>query len=207
MARHPRRSFRVLDWENICDGGAVKLTVEEWPIGRFAPYLRNPRNHEAGDVDRMCEAIREFGFRIPVVAKSDGLMVDGHLRLKAAKALGMETVPVALADELTDDQVRAFRLLANKSSEWASWDHNLLNFELSNLEDAGFDLTLTGFDEPSFQTEKGPKVKEVIETGDLQATFWISLRGPLADQARVLDAVKAALGEPGAVEIETGVIV
>ena len=75
----------------------------------------------------MCSAIKEFGFRIPVVARSDGTVVDGHLRLKAARQLGLSTVPVVLADELTDAQVKAFRLLANRSANWADWDDELLH--------------------------------------------------------------------------------
>ena len=101
------------------------LTFETWPIEKCIDYARNPRKNDA-QVDRMCGVIKEFGFRIPVVAKSDGSVVDGHLRLKAAQRLGMDTVPVAIADELTDAQVKAFRLLANKSANWAEWDNELL---------------------------------------------------------------------------------
>ena len=93
----------------------------------------------------MVANIREFGFRIPVVAKSDGLVVDGHLRLKAARKIGMATVPVALADDLTDAQIKAFRIAVNKSAEWASWDDALLKIELGDLKGLGFDLALTGF--------------------------------------------------------------
>lgn len=92
----------------------MELKVETWPIERLVEYARNPRKNDE-QVERMKAAIKEFGFRIPVVAKSDGTLVDGHLRLKAARALGMTEVPVALADELTDTQVKAFRLLANQS--------------------------------------------------------------------------------------------
>jgi hypothetical protein len=73
------------------------LKVEQWPIDRLVDYARNPRKNDA-HVDRMAGAIREFGFRIPICAKSDGTVVDGHLRLKAARKLGLTEVPVALAD-------------------------------------------------------------------------------------------------------------
>lgn len=82
----------------------AELKVEMWPIERCIPYCRNPRKNDE-QVDRMASAIKEFGFRIPIVAKSDGSVVDGHLRLKAAQKLGLKEVPVALADELTDAQV------------------------------------------------------------------------------------------------------
>ena len=121
------------------------LKVEQWPIDKLIPYFRNPRRNDE-QVDRMVSAIKEFGFRIPVVAKSDGSVVDGHLRLKAAQKLGMKEVPVALADELTDAQVKAFRLLANKSANWAEWDDDLLKLEFEELKGMDFDLELTGFE-------------------------------------------------------------
>ncbi len=123
----------------------MMLTVEQWPVSRLIPYDRNPRKNDAA-VDRMCGAIREFGFRIPIVARSDGSVVDGHLRLKAALRLGLTDVPVALADDLSEAQIKAFRLLANRSATWAEWDDSLLQMELGELRLAGFDLALTGFD-------------------------------------------------------------
>ena len=111
----------------------AELKVETWSIDRLIPYARNPRRNDE-QVDRMCSAIKEFGFRIPIVAKSDGSVVDGHLRLKAAQKLGLKEVPVALADELTDAQVKAFRILANKSSNWAEWDTDLLKLEVRSLK-------------------------------------------------------------------------
>jgi len=122
------------------------LQVETWPIERLIEYARNPRKND-DQVDRMVSAIREFGFRIPIVAKSDGLVVDGHLRLKAARKLGLAEVPVALADELTETQIKAFRLLANKSANWAQWDEDLLRLELTDLREMGADMGLVGFGE------------------------------------------------------------
>jgi DNA modification methylase len=94
----------------------------------------------------MVDCIREFGFRIPIVAKSDGTIVDGHLRLKAAKTMGLQEVPVVLADELSDAQIKAFRLIANQSANWAEFDEELLKLELEDLKALDFDLNLTGFD-------------------------------------------------------------
>src|SRR6188508_2988341 len=98
---------------------AEKLHVEQWPIGRLIAYARNPRKNDDAAVAKMCGAIREFGFRIPIVAQSCGTVVDGHLRLAAALCLGLSEVPVAIADDLTDAQIKAFRLLANRSATWA----------------------------------------------------------------------------------------
>jgi DNA modification methylase len=123
----------------------VNLEFETWPIDRCIDYARNPRKNDHV-VDKVAAAIKEFGFRVPIVAKSDGLVVDGHLRLKAAKKLGLTEVPVILADDMTDAQIKAFRLSVNKVAEFAEWDDELLKIEMGDLDSAGFDLTLTGFD-------------------------------------------------------------
>jgi ParB-like chromosome segregation protein Spo0J len=94
----------------------------------------------------MCSSIREFGFKIPVLARSDGEVVDGHLRIKAARKLRIEEIPVILCDEWSAAQVKAFRLMVNRSVNWASWDDELLALELQELSAADFDLPLTGFD-------------------------------------------------------------
>jgi ParB-like chromosome segregation protein Spo0J len=100
----------------------------------------------------MCASIREFGFKIPVLARSDGTVVDGHLRIKAARKLGSwpggdtTGIPVILCEEWTDAQVKAFRLMVNRSVTWADWDDELLSLELQELAAADFDLSLTGFD-------------------------------------------------------------
>jgi DNA modification methylase len=157
------------------------LTVEQWPLERLIPYARNPRKNDKA-VERMCAAIREFGFRIPIIARSDGGVVDGHLRLKAAHRLGLTNVPVALADDLTEAQIKAFRLLANRSAAWAEWDDQLLALEVQDLQELGFDLALTGFDTSELQrlldeqpsigltdedTVPEPTGEPVTERGDL----------------------------------------
>jgi hypothetical protein len=118
--------------------------IELWPIERLVEYPRNPRKND-GAVDRMCSSIREFGFKIPVLARSDGEVVDGHLRLKAARKLGITEIPVILCDEWSPAQVKAFRLMVNRSVTWANWDEDALALELQDLQEADFDLSLTGF--------------------------------------------------------------
>jgi DNA modification methylase len=130
---------------------AQTAQVQIWHIDKLVFYVRNPRKNDAV-VDRMCGSIREFGFKIPVLARSDGEVVDGHLRLKAARKLGSwpggdtSSIPVILCDEWTEAQVKAFRLLVNRSATWAAWDEELLALELQELTAAEFDLSLTGFD-------------------------------------------------------------
>jgi DNA modification methylase len=124
---------------------------EQWPVERFVPYARNPRKND-GAVDRMIASIQEFGFKIPILVRSDGQVVDGHLRLKAAERLGLRELPVILCDEWTPAQVKAFRLLANRSVAWADWDDELLAVEFSELKEMNFDLALTGFAPAEIQT-------------------------------------------------------
>src|SRR5712692_10466741 len=125
--------------------------VQIWHIDRLVFYARNPRKNDAA-VDRMCSSIREYGLKIPVLARSDGTVVDGHLRIKAARKLGSwpggdtTGIPVILCDEWTDAQVKAFRLMVNRSVTWADWDDDLLALELQELKESDFDLSFTGFD-------------------------------------------------------------
>lgn len=122
------------------------IELHHWPVGKLIPYGRNPRKNDHV-IEQMAGAIQEFGFRIPIIAKSTGEVVDGHLRLKAALHLGLETVPVVLADDLTPMQIKAFRILANRSATWADWDEDLLRLELEELQLDDFDLAFTGFDD------------------------------------------------------------
>src|SRR5512133_1559872 len=118
--------------------------IQTWSIDKLVLYARNPRKNDAA-VDRMCGSIKEFGFKIPVLARGDGEVVDGHLRLKAARRLGISEVPVILCDEWSPAQVKAFRLMVNRSVTWADWDEELLALELQELNAADYDLDLTGF--------------------------------------------------------------
>lgn len=118
--------------------------LEEWKVSDLIEYARNPRKNDHA-VDKVAAAIREFGFRVPILAKSDKTVVDGHLRLKAAKKLGLETVPVILCDDMSEAQIKAFRISVNRVAEFAEWDDDLLRIELDELGAMGFDLELTGF--------------------------------------------------------------
>ena len=126
------------------------MEIQTWPIDQLVVYARNPRKNDAA-VDRMCSSIREFGFKIPCLVRSDGEVIDGHLRLKAAGKLGITEIPVILCDEWTAAQVKAFRLLVNRSVAWADWDPELLKLELQEIQGLDFDLNLTGFDVPEIE--------------------------------------------------------
>ncbi len=121
------------------------MQIKSFKIEDLIEYARNPRKNDAV-VDKMVSCIKEFGFKIPIVAKSDGTVVDGHLRLKAARKLDMKEVPVVIANDLTEAQIKAFRLVANQSANWADWNDELLKLELEDLKNLNFNLELTGFD-------------------------------------------------------------
>jgi len=121
------------------------LHVELWPLDRIRPYEGNPRLNE-NTVESVANSIKEFGFRQPIVVDADGVIIAGHTRFKAAHLLGLAEVPVHVAEGLSPEQVRAYRLADNATGEQAEWDFELLPIELSELAAADYDLGLTGFD-------------------------------------------------------------
>ena len=131
--------------------------LEEWKVSDLIEYARNPRKNDHA-VDKVAAAIREFGFRVPILAKSDKTVVDGHLRLKAAKKLGLETVPVILCDDMSEAQIKAFRISVNRVAEFAEWDNDLLRIEFDALKELDFDLELTGF---SLDEIDGLEIEEI----------------------------------------------
>ncbi len=113
-------------------------------IDDVKPYERNPRINDAA-VEAVAASIREFGFRKPIVVDSDGVIVCGHTCLRAAKSLGLKKVPVHVAADLTEAQVKAFRLADNRTAELAEWDYDLLPLELADLKAMEFDLDSLGW--------------------------------------------------------------
>ena len=109
------------------------------------PYANNPRDNESA-VEPVAKSIKEFGFKVPIVATSDGEIINGHTRFKASKLLGLEKVPVIIADDLTDEQIKAFRLADNKTGEIADWNESLLIKELEELDDLDYDMGQFGFE-------------------------------------------------------------
>lgn len=110
-------------------------------INEVVPYENNPRNNEEA-VESVANSIKEFGFKNPIIVDKDNVIVCGHTRYKASQKLGLEQVPVIYADDLTEEQIKAFRIADNKTSEKASWDLDKLKIE---LEDIQLDMTDFGF--------------------------------------------------------------
>ena len=121
------------------------MNIVNMKIAEIIPYDKNPRINE-GAVEAVANSIKEFGWRAPIVVDKDLVIICGHTRLKAAIHLGLEEVPVHIADNLTPEQVQAYRIADNKTGEIAEWDYSLLPVELKELQAADFDLSLLGFD-------------------------------------------------------------
>lgn len=124
--------------------------IEMRRISDLKPYKNNPRKNDKA-VDAVAASIKAFGFKQPVVIDDNGEIIAGHTRLKAAKKLGIKTVPCIVADDLTPEQIKAYRLADNKTAELAEWDMELLPLELDDLQE--FDMTLFGFEMPKGRTE------------------------------------------------------
>lgn len=121
------------------------MEITNRKVSELIPYDKNPRRNDAA-VKYVKASIEQFGFKVPIVIDANNIIVAGHTRLKAAKELGMEEVPCIVADDLTPEQVKAFRLADNKTAEMAGWDFPMLDDELAGIE---FDMAEFGFEEPS----------------------------------------------------------
>lgn len=151
------------------------MKVIDIDINLLKEYENNPRNND-GAVDAVAESIKQFGFKVPIVIDRDNVIVAGHTRLKAARKIGLEKVPCIVADDLTPEQIKAYRLADNKTSELAEWDFSALEIELAELE-SDFDMSAFGFDISDFEDiheiteDEVPEVDEenepICKTGDI----------------------------------------
>ncbi|MBR0463438.1 MAG: ParB N-terminal domain-containing protein [Clostridia bacterium] len=128
------------------------MKIEYLPVDSLTPYERNAKKHPDEQVEHIANSIREFGFRQPLVVDADNVVVIGHGRLMAAKKLGLVTVPVVRADDLSEAKIKALRLADNKTNE-SEWDFGNLNFDLNDLN-IDFDMSDFGFDIAGGATEE-----------------------------------------------------
>lgn len=178
------------------------MNIKDMPISDLKEYESNPR-HNDGAVDAVAASIKEFGFKVPIVIDRDGVIVAGHTRIKAARKLGLETVPCIIADDLTPEQIKAFRLADNKTAELAEWDFDLLAKELEDLSD--FDMSAFGFDDlgledvPDMEDDDVPDLDEESEPVTKLGDIWQLGKHRLmcgdgtdeASVARLMDGAKA----------------
>lgn len=135
------------------------MHIQEILLEDLKEYENNPRNND-GAVQAVADSIKEFGFKVPIVIDRDNVIVAGHTRLKAARLLGLETVPCIVADDLTPEQVKAYRLADNKTGELAEWDFAALEIEISELSEmSDIDMSDFGFELEPMEEE----AQEVVE--------------------------------------------
>ena len=142
------------------------MEIIELPIKSIFPYKNNPRHNDKA-VEFVANSLRQFGWKQPIVIDEKYEIVAGHTRWKAAKMLGMETVPCVMADDLTPEQVQAYRLADNKTAEMADWDFELLEQELNDIDPAMFDMADFGFFQgDTFENDKdgqSDSVDDIVE--------------------------------------------
>ena len=131
----------------------AKMNIVYKKVDDLVPYENNPRNNDEA-VDYVANSIKEFGFKVPVVVDKDNVVVAGHTRLKACEKLGIDEVPCIVADDLTEDQIKAFRIADNKVSEYATWDEEKLSQELSDIM-----LDMTEFGDDLFSDDDTMEVE------------------------------------------------
>lgn len=152
------------------------MNITEIKIKDLKPYENNPRNNDAA-VDAVANSIKEFGFKVPIVIDKDNVIVAGHTRLKAAEKLGLDEVPCIVADDLTPEQVQAFRLADNKTAELAEWDFDKLETELAALVDE-IDMSDFGFEDlfadeqPEIIEDEVPELDEENEPITKRGDVW-----------------------------------
>lgn len=132
----------------------TEMKITQMKTTELIAYENNPRHNDRA-VDAVAASIKAFGWKQPLVVDKDGVIVAGHTRHKAAQKLGLETCPCIIADDLTDDEIRAYRLADNKVAELAEWDFDKLEVEMEELADVDFDMTPFGFD--AFEEEEEPQ--------------------------------------------------
>lgn len=166
------------------------MNVVEKKLSDLRPYENNPRFNEDA-VPVVEESIRQFGFKVPIVVDMEGVIVAGHTRVEAAKRLGMESVPCVVADDLTPEQVRAFRLVDNKSAEFSGWDFDILDGELESLGES-FDLSKMGFPDLSADSAAlaaAMDANSVTESGaedaDEKEKYLLHLKMPVKFKKRI----------------------
>ena len=141
------------------------LKVTYMKISEIHPYDKNPRNNDDA-VASVARSIQEFGWQQPIVVDQNMVIIVGHTRLKAAISLGLTEVPVVVADHLTPEQVQAYRIADNKTSELAEWNYELLPLEIRDLQEANVDLSLLGFDTSELERLLNSDDVNAVESGE-----------------------------------------
>lgn len=143
----------------------MEMDIEIVSVDQLVPYYNNPRlNNDA--VDAVANSIKEFGFKQPIVIDKDNVIIAGHTRWEASQELGLTEVPIIRADDLTEEQIKAYRIADNKTAELAEWDLDKLELEMMDLDDGymsqfGFDFELEGEAETEEEQQKEKRIKQL----------------------------------------------
>lgn len=149
------------------------MKIEQWKTQDIIPYENNPRQNDIA-VDKVAMSLEQYGWQQPIVVDGDGIVIAGHTRLKAAVKLGMDKCPVVVADNLTQEQVKAYRIADNRTGELAEWDKDLLDLEIQELIDLDFDVELTGFSMEDLGLEGDPEPStQPAERDQVQENFMV----------------------------------
>ena len=171
------------------------MNIIEKDINEIIPYINNPRKNDAS-VDRVAASIAEFGFKVPVVISSDNVIVTGHTRVKAAHKLGLDKIPCIIANDLTEAQIKAYRLADNKVGEASEWDLEKLDIELEGLFDFDIDMSPFGFDledtdyTPVGESDRDQDDDEFADIEKLDKHYGVPYQG---NKSRIADIIISLL--------------
>lgn len=189
-----------------------KYQTQVVPLSKIKRYNKNPRKNEPG-IRVVAASLQEFGWKQPIVVDAEYVIIIGDTRYLAAEHMGLPAVPIWLADDLTPDQVRALRLMDNRSHEESTWDHGALGNELNALLEADFDLTLTGFSKAELDrtlaTDDGSGL-EPVEVRPAPSYAWVLIGIPvhryieISDEIEKISAVQDIFCEVAANSTEPG---
>ena len=167
------------------------MKIQQLPITVLKSYANNPRTNDNA-VDAVAKSITEFGFKVPIIIDSDNVIIAGHTRLKAAIKLGLKTVPVIIASDLTPDQVKAFRLADNKTGELAEWDLMRMDIEIDDIE-----MDMKGF---GFEAQEEKVINDfdgIIESIDISEAIelpeYITIRTTQANKDKIVQLIKTTI--------------
>lgn len=185
------------------------ITDETRKIADLTADPKNARRHSEAQISQIVTSIERFGFVNPISIRPSGQLIGGHATLDALKRMGREDVACRVVDGLSERDYKALAIALNKLPENSRWDDDILRGVLLEIQDDGENALSLGFspgelkkllDEPD-----DLEVKE-IETGPVDDEFWISVRGPLSQQANALKALEAAMKPYAGVSVEQGTI-
>lgn len=170
------------------------FNIIDLPIEKLVPYNKNPRKNENA-VKEVIKSLKKFGFQQCIVVDKDYVVIAGHTRLQAAKELGLKTVPVKITTDLTEAQIQAYRIMDNRTSEFAEWDRDLLLEEIQDIELKEIELTA---DFMGFELERldEPASMETWDTNAVNDEFVVTVTGPLTKQGEILNVLKDFHDDP-----------